>query len=259
MMWKKSLALLPFLALSAAGQEIPWQDFALGDRVEVTLGTGAPLTGRLGAPSPKVSSVDYTQASTLTIDLRGDMPGARGTITLSKREIQSIRKLAPPGPGTGVVADESSAPSTDRINQEIRAKWGDAALRPAPAADDAEYLRRAYLDIVGVIPTLAEAERFLSDPAPDRRARLVDRLLEHPHYAVHWADVWAQLLLGVRNDPRDMLYQFQLRDDLKKLFERNVRYDEFAREVILAHGTVSQNPGLMMMAGADAPEASGLA
>src|SRR5579862_3045699 len=63
MMWKKSLVLLPFLALSAAGQEIPWQDFALGDRVEVTLGTGAPLTGRLAAPSPKVSSVDYTQAS----------------------------------------------------------------------------------------------------------------------------------------------------------------------------------------------------
>jgi hypothetical protein len=259
MMFKKSLTLLPLLALAAAGQDIPWQDFALGDRVEVTLLTGAPLSGRLAAPSPKVSSVDYTKESTLTIDLRGDIAGARGTITVSKKEIRSIRKLAPPGPGSPVVADESSAPSTDRINQEIRAKWGEATLTPASAADDAEYLRRACLDIVGVIPTLAETERFLSDSAPDRRAKLVDRLLEHPRYAAHWADIWALLLLGARSDPRDMLYQFQLRDDLKKLFERNLRYDEFAREVILAHGTVSQNPGQMMMAEADAPESSGLA
>jgi hypothetical protein len=161
----------------------------------------------------------------------------------------------------GFAQDHPPGPTAaDRIDRAIQAKWTEAGLTPAAPADDAEFLRRSYLDIVGVIPPLAEAERFLADPVPDRRARLIDRLLEHPHYSLHWANVWAQILLGAHSDPREMIYQFELRDDLKRFFEKNVPYDEFAREVILAQGTVSQNPGQMMMAaGADAPKSNGLA
>src|SRR5262249_58605783 len=53
---------------------------------------------------------------------------------------------------------------------------------PSEAADDAEYLRRVYLDIIGTLPTPDEARRFLNDKQPDRRARLVDELLQRPEY-----------------------------------------------------------------------------
>src|SRR6185369_14202411 len=64
-----------------------------------------------------------------------------------------------------------------------------AGVTPAPPADDAELLRRATLDVIGRVPTLDEAERFLADPGADRRTRLVEALLASPEYAEHGADV----------------------------------------------------------------------
>src|SRR5215470_13887546 len=65
----------------------------------------------------------------------------------------------------------------DKMDQEIAAKWQAAHVQPAPDADDAEFLRRVYLDLAGRIPSVSEARKFLTSTATDKRERLVNELL----------------------------------------------------------------------------------
>src|SRR4051812_31135156 len=73
-------------------------------------------------------------------------------------------------------------------------------VRPSPQTSDAEFLRRAYLDIAGVIPTAEQAVVFLDDKSPDKRARLIDKLLESPHFGRRMADVWTTLMYPIDSD-----------------------------------------------------------
>src|SRR5262245_30578214 len=72
------------------------------------------------------------------------------------------------------------------IDSQIENHWLAQNVTPTEPADDAEYLRRVSLDITGRIPTAMEVREFLEDVSPDKRRRLVDRLLEDPRYAVHF-------------------------------------------------------------------------
>ena len=82
-----------------------------------------------------------------------------------------------------------------RIDAALAARWAEARVWPVPVADDGEFLRRVSLDLIGKIPTAAEARDFLDDPSPDKRAALVDRLLASPAYTTRATEIWRQLLL----------------------------------------------------------------
>ena len=59
---------------------------------------------------------------------------------------------------------------------------------------DNDFVRRVYLDVIGVLPTIAEQDAFLADQEPDRRQRLIDSLLDRPEHARFWALKWGDLL-----------------------------------------------------------------
>src|ERR1039458_2427223 len=85
------------------------------------------------------------------------------------------------------------------IDQFIAAKWEQAGFKeasdPPVVCSDVAFLRRVYLDVTGVIPTAAEAKRFLEDTTPDKRARLVDELLARKEdYAAHWTPFWEEAI-----------------------------------------------------------------
>jgi len=113
-------------------------------------------------------------------------------------------------------------PGLNPIDQFIVAEWEKAGLKeasdPPPVCSDAAFLRRAYLDVIGVIPTAAEAKRFLEDPTPDKRVRLVDELLaRNKDYAAHWTPFWEEAIgsanvgitggIGSRGNHRDWIFE----------------------------------------------------
>jgi hypothetical protein len=146
-----------------------------------------------------------------------------------------------------------------RLDQRLAAAWKQAGIEPAAPATDAEFLRRAYLDLTGRVPRVAEARRFLSDDRPNRRRRLIDRLLGlapddsrsddsgavRPYYASHFAAVWRGFLLPSDADLRRFGGGLAFENWLRTQFADNVPYDQTVRELLLAEGQVFQTgPGL---------------
>jgi len=111
----------------------------------------------------------------------------------------------------------------------------------APIADDAEFVRRVYLDLTGMIPTAEQVRAFLADQSPDKREQLIDRLLDTAEYARHMQrrfDVMLMRRLPQRNVPAGEWRQF-LRDS----FAQNKPWDEMVREMLSADGTDPKNRG----------------
>ncbi|MEX2286360.1 MAG: DUF1549 and DUF1553 domain-containing protein, partial [Planctomycetaceae bacterium] len=126
-------------------------------------------------------------------------------------------------------------------------------IPPSEPADDATFLRRAYLDVIGTLPTPDEARAFLASPDADKRAHLVDELLTRDEYADYWAMRWADLL---RVDKTKITPQgaVAMHRWLRRQFAENRPYDEFVREIVTARGsTRAEGPAAFYQA-LDTPE-----
>ena len=146
-------------------------------------------------------------------------------------------------PGRAQEATGAGRSGAATVDHWVKAKWDEAGLRPAKRSDDAEFLRRAFLDVVGQIPTLEEAEKFLADKSSSKRQKLVESLVKDARYAEHWADVWTGILVGFDNDNRDQGLRLKATDDIRRMLEKNLPHDEFARKAITATGAVYQRVG----------------
>jgi hypothetical protein len=121
------------------------------------------------------------------------------------------------------------------IDSHIDARLKEAKVQPAQAADDAEFLRRAYLDITGRIPTPHDVHEFLADRDPNKRAKLIDELLESPRYASHSAAVWrAALAPETTSIPEARVFRVGFEAWLRLQFRSNVGFDAFVRELLTA-------------------------
>jgi hypothetical protein len=111
---------------------------------------------------------------------------------------------------------------------------------PSEGCTDAEFLRRASLDAIGTLPTAEETMAFLEDKSPDKRAKLIDRLLDHPAWADHWAVKWGDLVRG--NPSRVGVKPVFLMDQwLRDVFRQNKPYDQFVRELLTAQGSTHKS------------------
>ncbi len=139
-----------------------------------------------------------------------------------------------------IVATALAAPAdpqilADQIDSQIDARLKAARVPAAPPAADTEFLRRAYLDITGRIPTPHDVHEFLADPDPHKRAKLIDELLETPRYASHSAAVWrAALAPETTSIPEARVFQVGFEAWLRLRFRDNVAYDALVRELLTA-------------------------
>ena len=162
--------------------------------------------------------------------------------------VAAPRIEAPPAPIQPLppAGDKLDAQALARfIDSEVRKKLDSAQIKSAPLADDAEFLRRIYLDLHGIIPTAAQATAFLDSKAPDKRAKLIDELLASEHYGRNFGDIWFRLLV---NGPREKIPVGLLRTWLVKQFNANRRWDQFASDLMTATGPVmADSPAMIYM------------
>ena len=121
------------------------------------------------------------------------------------------------------------------IDREISATWKKKELKAAAPATEAAFLRRAYLDLVGMVPTYAEARAFLDDEDKDKRAKLVDQLLADERHARHQAEIW-DLIFFTRNpaNPSATRKRGRFQEWLRKQFKKNVPWDALVQKILLA-------------------------
>ena len=139
----------------------------------------------------------------------------------------------------GFIWREPSA--VNKLDAAVFSKLKAHKIYPSGPSTDATFLRRAYLDALGVLPTPDEARSFLANPDPTKRPKLVDQLLTRPEFADFWALKWADLL---RNEEKTMgpkgvwVFQRWLRDQIAA----GVPLDLFARRLVASTGSNYANP-----------------
>jgi hypothetical protein len=129
------------------------------------------------------------------------------------------------------------APLRNTIDAEVQRAWKREKITPAPLSDDATFLRRVYLDLVGTIPSHDETQAFLKDNDPAKRTMLIDKLLDDNRYAIQQAAVWDQVFFG-RNPPGGEATRLRpgFEKWMREKFAKNEPYDRWVRELLLAEG-----------------------
>src|SRR5262249_14730164 len=122
-----------------------------------------------------------------------------------------------------------------RVDQEIDVRLAEAKIPASPPADDAEFLRRVYLDITGELPGPYKAAEFLDSNDPDKRRKLIYDLLASPAYGTRFAASWAELFIK-RNDANQKRDTAAFRKWLAEQFNQYAGWDEIVRAMITASG-----------------------
>jgi hypothetical protein len=132
-------------------------------------------------------------------------------------------------------------PAANYIDEQVFAKLRTLRMNPSELSSDQAFVRRAYIDLTGILPTADEARAFVADKRKDKRARLIDQLLERPEYADHWALKWSDLL---RNEEKtlDRKGVQNFHHWIRQSVAENKPLDQFVRELIAARGSTYANP-----------------
>ena len=165
----------------------------------------------------------------------------RGTTTLSAQALGKVAAVQwiviekPDGVPVSIPAPNNF------IDEHVFDKLRRAAIEPFPVSEDRTFVRRVYLDLIGVLPTPAEVETFMEDPRPDKRPLLIDALLDRAEYVEHWS-------VKLEDWFRNSQYYSQGRTNgsfkryLRELVRRDLRYDEVVREMLTAVGDTTVRP-----------------
>ncbi len=132
-------------------------------------------------------------------------------------------------------------PENNYIDRHVFARLRELRIAPSELCSDQVFLRRAHLDAIGLLPSAGEVRAFLADRSPDKRARLIDRLLERPEFADFWALKWSDLL---RNEEKtlDRKGVQVFHNWLRQSIAEGKPLNELARELVAARGSTYSNP-----------------
>lgn len=213
----------------------PGEEFQLSVTATYSDGSTRDVTARTQFQSSEMGIIGVDRSGLVKA---GPIPG-EATIMARYMYVIAVCHVAIPLPGS--VSDElyASLPRQSFLDDHVWTKLKSLGITPSPPADDAKFLRRVYLDIIGRLPTPEEVRAFLADSGT-KRLRVVDALLQRPEYADHWAAKWADLLrpnpyrVGIK---AVMTYDAWIRDS----FRQNKPYDQFVRELVTAQGSTFDN------------------
>ncbi len=193
----------------------------------------------------ELAILSASDESTLKVDAKGvATSGTRGevyvmarfgTFAVVSKAIVIPAGMTLPWPGDAV--------EKNFVDTHVFAKLKKLRVPPAENSSDAIFLRRAYIDILGVLPSVDDARAFLDDPAPDKRAKLIDALLERPEFNDVWAMKWAEILrVATGAQVLDAKGMHRYNDWLRQKISSNTPMDQIVRELLTAEGGNFTNP-----------------
>lgn len=205
---------------------------------------------RLTAYQSNESAVAAIDAAGLVT--AGALPGETAIMARYMNHI-AVFNVAVPLAGNVDKEIYASLPRNNFIDDLVWKRLERLGIVPSEGCDDATFLRRAHLDVIGTLPTTDEARKFLADTSPDKRAKLVDALLARPEYADHWANKWADLLrpnpyrVGIK---ATLVYDQWIRD----AFRANKPYDRFVADLVASRGSTFRNGATVLYRDRRSPE-----
>jgi hypothetical protein len=132
-------------------------------------------------------------------------------------------------------------PTGNLVDRHVIEKLNRLKITPSGLASDEEFLRRVYIDLIGVQPEPKEVRAFLADKDPKKREKVVDALFERPEFIDQWSLKWGDLLQNSRNTTSTKsVYLF--REFIRSAVASNMPLDRFARKILTARGTVVDDP-----------------
>src|SRR6266852_1685166 len=178
-----------------------------------------------------------------TVDNTGKVRVAghgEAAITVLYGNLVAVSRITSPMPNAVDPKVFTSAARTNFIDDKVLAKLESLRIPPSPLCTDAEFVRRAYLDAAGILPTPEEARRFIADKAPDKRAKLIEALLARPEFVDYWAYKWSDLLLvSTRKLPTPAM--LAMHQYVRQSVADNKPWDRFARAILTSSGSTLEN------------------
>ncbi len=227
--------------LDAIGLTPARQTAAVGESLQLAVtarysdGSSRDVThwARFTSTDESVATVDPT----CTVSVIGHGEGA---VTAWFSSQIAVTRVVVPFPYDVAESVYAAAPRANLIDDLNLAQLRELRLAPAPRCDDATFVRRAFLDTIGRLPTPEEVQRYLADTAPRKKERLIDLLLARPEFIDYWTYKWCDILLvnGEKLRPQavDAYYRW-VRDHVAA----NTPWDKFVRELVTARGSSFDN------------------
>lgn len=148
---------------------------------------------------------------------------------------------------TGASFTATPVPTNHLVDRHVIDKLNRLKITPSLIAEDEEFLRRIYLDLIGVQPKPDEIRAFVADKDANKRKKLADALFERPEFVDHWSLKWGDLLQVSRTTTSSPgVYQF--REFIRGAISSNLPADEFARKILTSRGGSSDDPASVYFA-----------
>ncbi|HSI12062.1 MAG TPA: DUF1553 domain-containing protein [Chthoniobacter sp.] len=240
----------------ASGAPGPHEQDARIDHIEITpphstvqVGQSVPMkvmaTFNDGRREDVTRWVKYTAGNNSVAPVNDDgvvkiVGNGEGTVTawyLSKLAIATVTAPYTQAPVPSAFADFKPR---NFVDERVLEKLHELNLPPSDRCTDSEFIRRAFLDTVGVLPTAEETRTFLAETTPDKRDHLIDALLARPEYIDYWSYKWSDLLL-VNSDKLPEVPMWSYYQWIRRQVELNTPWDDLVRNLLTATGSTEQN------------------
>jgi hypothetical protein len=202
----------------------------------------------------KFTSADETLASVSTNGLVNVNGHGQGAITVWFSSKVSTARLVSPYQHPVTDAVYAAESTSNLIDAEVISQLQKLKLKPSPLANDNAFIRRAYLDVIGRLPSVEEVNRFVAEPMAGKYDRLADHLLNRPEFTDYWTYKWADVLLVNGSKLRPVAVEAYY----KWIWERvaqNMPWDQLVREVVTSKGGSLENGATNFFAVHQEPEA----
>lgn len=234
----------------------------LPERISLASGDVQPLIVQATYSDGRVEDVTHwsqyssTNEAVLMVDEEGNVTivghGEGAVVAYFSSQI-GLAKMTSPYPLERKVEDYADAPSRNFIDRLVTEQLQRLNLLPSPRANDSEFIRRAFIDTIGTLPTADEVRKFLTDERKDKRDRLIDELLAREDFADYWSYRWSDLLLvsGTRLRPLSVEAFYKW---IHAHVEQNTPWDQFVRAIVTARGSSHENGATNFFALHQTPE-----